>query len=60
MWPTPALSRARDEKSFDRASVEYAEKLEGQITLLTMVRIASKRATDKIRYGYSVKCVTKD
>ena len=53
MWPTPALSRARDEKSFDRASVEYAEKLEGQTTLLTVVRIVSKRATDKIWYGYS-------
>ena len=49
MWPTPALSRSRDEKSFDRASVEYSEKLEGQTT----VRIVSKRATDKIWYGYS-------
>ena len=53
MWPTPTLSRARDEKSFDRASVEYSEKLEGQTTLLTVVRIVSKRAKDKIWYGYS-------
>ena len=51
MWP--ALSRARDEKSLDRAFLEYAEKLEGQTTLLTVVRIVSKRATDKIWYGYS-------
>ena len=53
MWATPALSRARDEKSFDSASVEYSEKLEGQTTLLPMVSIVSKRATDKIWYGYS-------
>ena len=53
MCPTLALSRARDEKSFDRASVEYAEKLEGQTTLLTVVRIVSKKATDNIWYGYS-------
>ena len=47
------LSRARDEKSFDSASVEYSEKLEGQTTLLPVVSIVSKRATDKIWYGYS-------
>ena len=46
MWPTPALPRARDEKSFDRASVDYAEKLARQTTLLAMVSIVSKRATD--------------
>ena len=52
MWPTPALPRAQDEKSFDRASVEHAEKLEGQTTLLPVVSIVSKRATDYIWYGY--------
>ena len=53
MWPTPALPIARDEKSFDRASVDYAEKLAGQTTLLPVVSIVSNRATDKIWYGYS-------
>ena len=52
MWPTPALSRARDEKSFDRALVDYAEKLERPTTLLSVVSWVSKRATDKIWYGY--------
>ena len=42
----PALPRARDEKSFDRASVDYVEKLVGQTTLLPVVSIVSKRATD--------------
>ena len=42
-WPTPALPRARDEKPFDRASVEYAENM-----LLPVVSIVSKRATDKV------------
>ena len=53
MWPTPALSRVQDEKSFDSASVEYSEKLEGQTTLLPVVSIVSKQATDKIWYGHS-------
>ena len=53
MWPTPALSRVQDEKSFDRASVDHAEKLERQTTLLSVVSVVSKRATDKIWYGYS-------
>ena len=57
MWPTSALPRAQDEKSFDRASVDYVEKLPGQTTLLPIAQNAYCFGDIYLLYGKSYRSV---